>query len=251
MPHMLVMSANAAPGRGGQGLNLYHMVNGLRGSFDIRLFCRESFPGVQTEVVPSSILSSSVASVPGLRRLRDLQNRWSDAHFDSYVSRRLPPARLFQGVNGQCRRSLLKAKSQGCRTVVDSITTHIDDFLEHQKRECRKFNVRPATDGTSRRRTLDEYRHADLIRVLSEHAKQTFVERGLQNVVIVRPHIDVSEFPPAQFQQRIFRVSFVGLMEPWKGFHYLVDAFQKLDLPTAELVFWGAPGTRPVSHYFQ
>ena len=48
-----------------------------------------------------------------------------------------------------------------------------------------------------------------------------------------------------------FRVSFVGLLEPWKGFHYLVDAFNMLDLPDSELIFWGGAGTRAATQYFQ
>jgi glycosyltransferase involved in cell wall biosynthesis len=227
------------------------MVNGLRGCFDVVLFCQAAFPAVKTQVVPPSILSSWVGKIPVVRRRRDLQNRWSDTHFDEYVARRLPPAKLFQGVGGQCYHSLERAKTLGCRTVVDSITTHIDDFFDHQKRECAKFNIRPAIGDRMRERTRKEYSRADLIRVLSEHARRTFLERGFQNVIVVRPRLDVSEFPEAKFQEGKFRVSFVGLLEPWKGFHYLADAFNALDLPNAELVFWGAPGTRSVSHYLQ
>jgi glycosyltransferase involved in cell wall biosynthesis len=251
MPQTLVLSANAASQRGGQGLNLYHMVNGLRGYFDVRLFCRESFPGLQTEIVPPSTLSSSIGRVPILRRLRDLQNRWSDVHFDHYVSRRLTPAKLFQGVSGQCHRSLAKAKELGCRTVLDSITAHIDVLFEHQNRECARFNVRPAIDQASHQRMQQEYQRADLIRVMSEQSKGTFEERGFTNVVVVHPHMEVSEFPEAMFQEPKFRVSFVGLLEPWKGFHYLVDAFNSLDLPDSELILWGSSGSRPVAHYLR
>jgi len=251
MAYSLTLSANAPPQLGGQGLNLYHMVTGLREYFDVHLFCRDSFPGVETEVVPPSALSACIGRVPVLRRLRDWQMRLSDVHFDSYVSRRLPPAKLFQGVSGQCYRSLEVARRLGCRTVVDSITTHIDDFVGHQKRECAKFGIRPATSEAMRRRMLVEYQRADLIRVLSEHARKTFLKRGIENVVILRPRIDVAEFPEAVFQEPKFRVSFVGLLEPWKGFHYLVDAFNALALPDSELVFWGAPGSRPVTQYIR
>src|ERR1700680_4844987 len=115
MPNTLILSANAIPGLGGQGLNLYHMVLGLREHFDIRLICGEQFPGVKTEVIPPSALSAYMSRVPVLRRLRDWQARFSDVHFDSYASRKLPPANLFQGVSGQCYRSLEAAKSLGCR----------------------------------------------------------------------------------------------------------------------------------------
>ena len=143
MRSSLVLSANASPQLGGQGLNLYHVVNGLKEYFDISLFCRDLFPEVPTQIVPPSTLSTCIGSVPGLRRLRDLQNHWSDVHFDEFVSQRLSPAKLFQGVSGQCYRSLKRARSLGCKTVVDSITTHIDDFVEQQRRECSKFNIRP------------------------------------------------------------------------------------------------------------
>jgi glycosyltransferase involved in cell wall biosynthesis len=251
MRHSLVLSANAFPQRGGQGLNLYHVVNGLKEYFDISLFCRDLFPAVPTQVVPPSTMSTWIGQVPALRRLRDVQNHWSDVHFDHYVAQRLPPAKLFQGVGGQCYQSLEKAKSLGCRTVVDSITTHVDDFVDQQKQECAKFNIRPVTGEKTRLLTLGEYRRADLIRILSEHAEQTFRERGLQNVIVVRPWLDVSAFPQATFQEPKFRVSFVGLLEPWKGFHYLVDAFNLLDLPDSELVFWGGAGSRAVTQYLQ
>jgi len=251
MRQTLTLSANATPQSGGQGLNLYHMVNGLRQYFDVVLFCRGSFPAIKTEIVPGSALSSCIGKIPLLRRLRDWQNRWSEEHFDRYVSKRLPPAKLFQGVSGQCYESLEAAHGLGCRTVVDSITTHIDDFVEHQRRECAKFKIRLATSETIRRRTLVEYRRADLIRVSSEHARRTFLDRGFENVIVVRPQIDVSEFPEATFQEPKFRVSFVGMLEPWKGFHYLVEAFNALDLADSELVLWAAPGSRAIARYIR
>jgi glycosyltransferase involved in cell wall biosynthesis len=50
---------------------------------------------------------------------------------------------------------------------------------------------------------------------------------------------------------RKFRISFVGLIEPWKGFHYLVEAFNALKLKDSELVLWGGSGSRSVSQYLQ
>ena len=251
MQHTLVLSANAAPQRGGQGLNLYHMANGLREYFDVRLFCKAALPGVPTDIAPESRLSTWIGKAPLVRRFRDFQNRLADEHFDRYVSRRLPPAKLFQGVSGQCCESLEQAKRMGCRTIVDSITAHIQFFFEHQMRECARFNVRPAIDLAFCHRMQQEYERADLIRVMSEQSKQTFEERGFSNVAVVHPPLNVSEFPQATFQEAKFRVSYVGLLEPWKGFHYLVDAFSSLELPDSELIFWGGSGSRAVTKYFQ
>jgi len=253
MKKSLILSANAVPQNGGQGLNLYHMVESLMESFDIRLFCRQNSTNVKTEVAPPPQLSNLIGRIPVVRRLRDWQNLLSDCQFDRYVSRRISRADLFQGVGGQCRDSLAVARSLGCRTAVDCITTHIDDFESHQRRECAKFRIRPATNSLSRRRQLEEYRIADLIRVLSEHAKRTFLERGFQpsRVIVARPPVDVDLFPQADFTGPKFRISFVGLLEPWKGFHYLMEAFESLDSPDTELILWGGSGTRSVSRYLE
>src|SRR5258708_3184019 len=149
MKKCLILSANAIPKVGGQGLNLHHMVEGLSESFEIQVFCRQMWPEVKTEMVPPSWPSCLIGRVPIVRRLRDWQNFFSDRQFDRYVSRRITQAHLFQGVGGQCCETLAAARSLGCRTVVDCITTHIDDFENHQRIECARFQVRPATNGRS------------------------------------------------------------------------------------------------------
>ncbi|HEY6420951.1 MAG TPA: glycosyltransferase family 4 protein [Candidatus Binataceae bacterium] len=128
----------------------------------------------------------------------------------------------------------------------------MDDFSAHQEQECQKFGVRPTINGTRRRRILDEYREATLIRVNSEHSRRTFLDRGFspESIVTILPHLNVAEFPQAEFKESTFRIAFVGLLEPWKGFHYLVDAYLKLGLPDSELVFWGGTSSRPVARYF-
>lgn len=251
MRNSLILSANAAPLGGGQGLNLYHMATELGEHFDLRLFCKGPLAGVETEVVPSARLSTWIGRIPIVRRTGALQTLLSDRHFDYYVAKHLRPAQLFQGVTGQCLESLESARKMGCRVVVDSITDHIDYFIEEQRRECGAFQVQPPINETVRRRMLAEYERADLIRVMSEHSKQTFADRGIQKVVVVHPPTDVSEFPQATFQEPKFRVSFVGMLAPWKGIHYLIQAFQALNLRDSELIFWGGTGSRPLARYFE
>jgi glycosyltransferase involved in cell wall biosynthesis len=247
----LILSANATPFEGGQGLNLSQMIEGSRKAFDVSVYSRAAFDGVQCEPVHDSNLSSFIGNVRPLRRLREWRTYFSDTHFDSYVASRLNGAEIFQGVTGQCLNSLHVAKRNGSRTLLDVITTHIDDFGTHQDRECSAFKVRPAINQRHRERIRREYECADLIRVMSNRARETFVERGLpdEKIVVLPPSIDVNEFPQARFEQPKFRVAFVGLLEPWKGFHYLIDAFNALDVPDSELVLWGGPGSRPVSRY--
>ncbi len=246
----MILSADATEGHGGQGLNLQHMIQGLGEDFDLQVFCR----GAQSTAyqrVPPSMVAQAWERIPVLRRARDWSSLVATRQFDRYVAAHLSNAALFQGATGQCAESLDVARKLGCRTVVDVVTTHIDDFAAHQKRECRKFGVRPATNAAARRRMLDEYQRADLIRVMSEHARRTFLERGFasERLAVVRPHLDVAEFPEASFDDGIFRIIYVGLIEPWKGFHYLVEAYAQLALPNSELVLWGGTAARPIARY--
>lgn len=98
---------------------------------------------------------------------------------------------------------------------------------------------------------IQEYEKADLIRVMSPHAKRTMVENGVdsEKVLVVAPPLSLEEFSPASIDDSVFRVCYVGLLEPWKGFHYLIEAFAALDLPESALDLWGGPGSRPVSRY--
>ncbi len=251
MRNSLILAANAAPPEGGQGLNLYHMATELGRHFDLRLYCKKPLGEVDSQIVPPDKLSSWIGRTPVLRSMGALQTLLSDRHFDRYVAQHLRPADLFQGVTGQCLESLESARKIGCKVVVDSVTAHIDHFIEQQRRECRAFRIAPPFNETVRRRMLAEYERADLIRVMSEHSKATFAERGIGKVVVVHPPADISEFPQARFQEPKFRISFVGMLAPWKGFHYLIRAFHALNLRESELIFWGGTGSRALARYFR
>ncbi len=247
----MVLAANAAPKVGGQGLNLHHMVEAYAPVFELSLFAKAAAKGVPTTIVPGSRLGGFIGRTPVLRRLRDWQGVLESSAFDQFVARSMPKADIFQGALGQCSQSLSAARAKGAVTVLDVTTTHIDDFYEHQVRECAKFGVRTPHNERIRNQILDEYRKADLIRVMSEHARTTFLRRGFDpgRVFVMPPPIEAAEFPQAEFRESTFRVSFVGLIEPWKGFHYLIDAFRSLNLPDSELVLWGSSGARPIAEY--
>lgn len=249
----LTLSANAIPGRGGQGLNLHHMIEGLRPLYRVSVFCQGGTAEVPLHPVPANRLSQFIGKTPVLRRLRDWQTYLSEVHFDRFVSRALEGGGIFQGVTGQCLESLEAARRKQSLTVLDVVTTHIDDYLAHAERECRIFGIRPPHNSALQKRIRREYETADVIRVMSDHARQTFLERGFapQRVHVIPPPFDASAFPEAAPAGERFRVVFVGLLEPAKGFHYLVEAFRAVDDGGMELDLWGAPGARPVNAYMQ
>jgi glycosyltransferase involved in cell wall biosynthesis len=167
------------------------------------------------------------------------------------VARRLPESDAFVGVAGQCRRSLGVAREQGAATVVDALNPHIEHFAGFDELECRRFGIRPSVHPRLRRRFELEYAAADVIRVESDFSRRTFLDRGFDpdRVAAIPPPIDVARFPASDLGGEVFRVCFVGLFQPWKGFHYLVEAFRRLALPDSELLMWGGAGSRAVARY--
>src|SRR5262245_46521606 len=124
----VTLSACATPNQGGQGLNLLQMIECLRESFDLTLYCLGDYPGVASHRVPPSRLSAWIDRMPGVRRLRNWQVYLVNAHFDRYVAPRIAATDIFQGVTSQCLKSLQAARALGCQTVLDVGTLHIEDF---------------------------------------------------------------------------------------------------------------------------
>lgn len=244
----VVLAANAICGAGGQGLNLVHMRAALEHDFDLFVFSRAG-AGDRAVAVPAGRAARLIGRVPLLRRRRDWQTALDDMAFDDYVARHLPAADAFVGVVGQCATALRRAGRRGMATVLDVVNTHVDDFREHVERECRTFGAVSFLGETMYRRIREEYDRADLIRVMSRRAKRTFTERGIpdEKVVVATPPVDVASFPRARLEGHPFRIIYVGLLEPWKGVHYLLEAYARLGVPDAELVLWGGSGCRGMS----
>lgn len=249
----LTISANARAGVGGQGRNLTQVVAGLGAAFELAVWSRDLWPGLDGGSIPLAASARLLGAVPVLRRRRDWLVWLDDTRFDRRVATRLARTDLFHGATGQCLDSLRVARSRGAPVVLDAITMHVDDFGAAMDRECARMGVRPVLHRRLRARMRREYQEADLIRVMSDSSRRTFLARGIPDgrVVAVPPALDPAEFPAAQAPTDTFRISYVGLLEPWKGFHYLLEAFATLRVKRADLVLWGAPGARPIARYLR
>jgi glycosyltransferase involved in cell wall biosynthesis len=86
---------------------------------------------------------------------------------------------------------------------------------------------------------------------MSQRSAETFWERGFSRdrIFVAHPCFDLAEFPAASFSESGFRILFVGLLEPWKGFHYLIDAYREVQAKDVELHLWGGSGSRGVARY--
>ncbi|MGD0484515.1 MAG: glycosyltransferase family 4 protein [Gemmatimonadales bacterium] len=245
----LSLAAHATPRAGGQGVNLWQVLTGLSDAFQIEVYAAGPVPLGRGQVAPPSRRASVLLQIPVARRRRDLASLWQEVDFDRWVSRRVGAPALFHGATGQSLRTLRVVRARGGRTVLDVVNLHADVEEDAYRRECAAVGVRSPMHPQRAERVRLEYREADLIRVMSERARRTFLERGMphERLVVVAPHYDLAEFPGGPGSPGRFRISCVGAIEPWKGFRYLLDAYRKLALRDAELVFWGGTTSRPVA----
>lgn len=248
-----VISANAVPREGGLGLNFAHMLEGLRGEFDVEVFCAAPAEGFSTQVIPPPARINRLFGLPLVRRFRSVHANLVERHFDEAVARLMPTCDLFQGLTGQCEQSLVVAHSRGGRSLLDVVTVHNDEGDLRVARECAAFGTTLRPNRAQGERRKREYDAAGMIRVMSRHAQRTFLERGFQpeRVAVIHPPVEVDQFPIARFQHDRFRITFIGRLEIGKAFHHAIEAFRAAGLSDAELVLWGGSGSSEVARYLR
>lgn len=203
-----------------------------------------------------------------LRPAVDMRGRLS-AWFDRASARRIPEdTDVFVGWSGGCERGLERARELGSLAVVERGSAHVDEQREILSRESELQGVGvrlPHPDVAERERR--EYERADVISVPSRFAATSFLERGFDPDRVLRvPYgVDVDLFRPAEDAGSgdgeapgrdptppardadaghdeagaPFRVIYAGRMSLQKGVHYLLEAFDGLELPDAELWLLG------------
>ena len=152
----------------------------------------------------------------------------------------------WDGVMGQCCETFGRLRRGGTRLVLTCLNTHIDNLVEVLETEYRAINhgghhsFHPSMVERSRR----EIELAHCIRVNSQLAKQTFVERGVPSfkLQVIHPAINLAHFRPAPKKDHTFRVLAVASIDPRKGIHYLLRAFEEARIPKSELVLIGGTG---------
>lgn len=154
---------------------------------------------------------------------------------------------IFHGLPGLALPSLQLARANGCRTLIENATLHPRHWQREVLHECAQFGISPGACSAVLppaliRRLEREYDLCDSIIVPSTAARCSFEEFGLAHKAqVVWPGVDHEFFsPPAErVVSPVFRVCFVGRIELSKGITYLLQAWNLLGLPLAELVLAG------------
>ncbi len=208
-----------------------------------------------TSLPSSELLRRGSAWLP--RALRDRANpqRFVHAHFEARAARKIPEdADLFVGWSGAALAGIERAQALGMTTVVERGSSHMLAQRRILTEEYEAFGLTPQVAHPAVvEKELLEYERADFIAVPSRFVRRTFLEEGVDAAKLIHVPYGVSleHFRPpppgAREADPVFRVIHVGAVSLRKGCHYLLRAFQELDLPRSELWFVGpvAPEMKP------
>ena len=160
--------------------------------------------------------------------------------FDSWLSRRLEPCDIFHCLSsfGVASHRVAKAR-YGALTICDRGSSHIQFQDEILREEYFKLGMpyRPI-DPRVIERELIEYKECDIIFVPSRFVQRSFIDKGVaaEKLRVISYGVDLEMFRPAQKDDKVFRIIYVGELSVRKGIHYLLEAASRF--PEKEVEVW-------------
>lgn len=185
--------------------------------------------GLSADVAESLFWPLAPLSILALMRQlpRSLQARAVQARFgavDGLIARRLQPCDVFVGLSAMSVRSARRARELGAKVIIERGSRHV---LSQQELMVAGGGSGLHPDYIARE--LAGYDEADIITVLSTHAANSFVERGIdRSRLFVCPlGVDLSVFRPTHRPPGKARLLFVGGWSHRKGVDLLVEAIRQ------------------------
>lgn len=213
--------------------------------------------GNRQSVVPNSLIKIIRFQPPKLfswlssRYYYPMKRMWLDLRAAAYLRRHR--CDIFHGWTNESLHSLKAAKQQGAITIVDRGNPHPRYSKRMLDEEYaiygvpRKLERSPAWlkrfDHWRREleEAIEEIDVADYVFVNSAFCHETFVAEGYpkEKLVMIPRGFEATKYRPTPKEDGKFRVVFVGLLCVRKGLKYLLEAWDELNLPDAELLLVG------------
>lgn len=167
--------------------------------------------------------------------------------YDFMAARHVGRPDIFHFTAGVGLYSARRAKKTGTVLLCDQRAAHPDFERKLVWEECEKLGIpSPEPPGTIYdAKEKAEHALADYFIIGSEFARRTFVQAGYDpdRIFVVPYGADVRpKNSTHHVAEEKFRIIYVGQIVPRKGIHYLVQAFEELELPEAELLLVGSIG---------
>jgi len=205
-------------------------------------YVNKRFSARRWRAIPApEYVGSVVRKIPYLRRAGYYS--WvKDNLFDALARRYIPPCDIFHAWGNYALASIPHARRHGAGVVIERGSTHpnfqntilSEEFARQGiKTECAHPQIIE--------KGLREIELADRVIIPSQFVYRTFIENGIsdEKLTVVPYGFNPGDFSPGKKNDDVFRVLFVGNIGIQKGVHYLLDAWERLALPDAELIFIG------------
>lgn len=244
-------------GMGGLGGHLQFICKAMETvGVEAGVYCRGT-PGKPGFVdVPNPVWDKWLRYTP-VRWLPSKQVYWNGMQFDKAVAEVYPSCySVYHSFPGFAEATFRKVKANGGVTVLEAATTHAADVYRITEEEHKKRGI--GGNPFSREwveRVMREYELADYITVASRLQAESFLRRGFaESRILYAPlGIDTARFSPepeaesgGQREDGVFRIIQVGQISIRKGYHYLLDAVEKLGDRDIEVVLVGGIGWRSI-----
>src|SRR6185437_4891034 len=196
-----------------------------------------SFPWFHT-------LELALMRVPHMPRRVLKEVAWKAGRsLDAHAARTLPDCNVVSALSGSGLRVGAEVQRRGGIYVCDRGSTHIRWVERTLRDEYAKLGLPwPGIDPRAVAREEAEYRQADAITLPSQFTMRSFVEMGVprEKLRLVPYGVNLTSYRRSTRAADNFRVLFVGQLSVRKGIHYLLEVFQRADLPDSDLVLVGS-----------
>jgi glycosyltransferase involved in cell wall biosynthesis len=214
-------------------------------------YVKKRFRQSRYRVIPvPEYLGMMVRKVPCLRR-RGYYSWVKDNLFDALARKYIPPCDIFHAWGNYALASIPNARRHHAKVVIERGSTHphFQDTILREEFERFGMEVERAHPQIIEK-GLREMDAADAVIIPSAFVERTFLDAGFpeEKLHVVPYGFNPSQFSPGKKTDGVFRVLFVGNIGVQKGVHYLLEAWSRLNLKNAELVFIGTveEGIRPL-----
>ncbi len=167
--------------------------------------------------------------------------------FDRGVVRNWVDSDIFHVMlHGAAGRSIRHARHRGALVIGEPVNGHPEVAQELLRFEHERLGLpldTVAALNRGQRRIIEEAEAADVLLTPTRFVADSFIAKGIpaDRVCVLPWSTDLSRFAPRErCGDSRFRVICVAQISPRKGHIDLLDAWQQLNLPDAELVFIGS-----------
>jgi alpha-maltose-1-phosphate synthase len=198
------------------------------------------------EIIRIALVKTGLSERLGLRQQQLVD--WIYASLDDHVAKHhLQCLAAVYAYEDGAATTFQVAKQQGILCLYDLPIPFYRKNQDIQIEEANKFpDLAPALQAVQEptwkiERKEQEIQLADHIFVASSFTKKSLLDVGVQpeKISVIPYGAPIEYFQPKRKTDKLFRALFVGRVEPRKGVHYLLKAWQELQLSEAELLLVG------------